>query len=88
MGALARGLHQNGKAAGLLFCDKPRENKDAENFVFFFAGQKNFVIMNLYPYNAGHLMVVPFRHIGQIEDFETDERNEHYGNRQPGSRNN
>jgi ATP adenylyltransferase len=71
------GYTRTEKLPGCIFCDKPKENKDAENFILF-RGQKNFVIMNLYPYNAGHLMVVPFRHIGLIEDFEVDERNEHY----------
>jgi len=36
------------------------------------------VIMNLYPYNPGHLMVAPYRHLGRLEDLTTDERNEHY----------
>jgi len=71
------GYTRTEKPPGCVFCDKPKENKDAENFILF-RGQKNFVIMNLYPYNAGHLMVVAFIHIGHIEDFETDERNEHY----------
>ncbi len=39
----------------------------------------NFVIMNLYPYNPGHLMIVPNRHLGQLKDLTPEERNEHYG---------
>jgi ATP adenylyltransferase len=65
------------KPAGCIFCDKPKENKDAENYILY-RGKKNFVILNAYPYNPGHLMVVPFRHIGKLEDMTPEERNEHY----------
>jgi ATP adenylyltransferase len=34
--------------------------------------------MNAYPYNPGHLLVVPYRHIGILEDMSDTERNEHY----------
>jgi len=62
---------------GCIFCDKPKENKDAENFILY-RGSKNFVIMNTFPYNPGHLMVVPYRHIGKLEDMTPEERNDHY----------
>ena len=71
------GYTRTEKPPGCIFCEKPKENRDAENYILY-RGQKNSVIMNLYPYNAGHLMVVPFRHIGSVEDMETEERNEHY----------
>jgi ATP adenylyltransferase len=62
---------------GCIFCDKPKEDRDIENFILF-RGNKNFVIMNAFPYNPGHLMVVPYRHVGKLEDLTTDERNDHY----------
>lgn len=65
------------KPEGCIFCTKPRENRDAANFILY-RGKLNFVIMNTYPYNPGHLMVVPYRHIGKLEDLSTEERNEHY----------
>jgi len=65
------------RPAGCIFCDKPKENRDAENLMLF-RGQYNFVIMNLYPYNPGHLLVVPYRHLGKLEDMSAEERNEHY----------
>ena len=37
-------------------------------------GEYNFVIMNRYPYNSGHLMVAPYRHLGDIADLTSDER--------------
>ncbi len=65
------------KPKGCIFCDKPKENKDTENLILY-RGRKNFVILNAYPYNPGHLMVVPYRHIGKLEDMDVEERNEHY----------
>jgi ATP adenylyltransferase len=62
---------------GCIFCDKPKENKDEENLILF-RGKLNFVIMNAFPYNPGHLMVVPFRHIGKLEEMTPEERREHY----------
>jgi ATP adenylyltransferase len=62
---------------GCIFCDKPKENRDAENFILY-RGTYNFVIMNIYPYNPGHLMVVPYRHLSRLEDMNSRERNEHY----------
>jgi ATP adenylyltransferase len=65
------------KPQGCIFCDKPKEKQDVENYILF-RGRLNFVIMNAYPYNPGHLMVVPYRHIGKLEDMTPEERNEHY----------
>jgi ATP adenylyltransferase len=39
-------------------------------------GPTCFVILNLYPYNSGHLMVVPRRHVGTLADLEAAELNE------------
>jgi ATP adenylyltransferase len=36
-------------------------------------GERVYAVLNLYPYNAGHLMVVPFRHVGDYTDADTDE---------------
>lgn len=44
-----------------IFCSKPREKKDEENLILYRA-KHSFVILNKYPYNNGHLMVVPYLH--------------------------
>ena len=36
-------------------------------------GEHVFVVLNLYPYNAGHLMVVPYRHVADLTDLTVDE---------------
>jgi ATP adenylyltransferase len=65
------------KPKGCIFCEKPKENRDAENYILF-RGKLNFTILNSFPYNPGHLMVVPYRHVGNLEDMSADERSEHY----------
>lgn len=53
------------KAKGCIFCSKPKSKKDAENLILS-RGKQVYSILNLYPYNNGHLMVVPYRHTGDI----------------------
>ncbi len=62
---------------GCIFCQKPAEDKDAENYIVH-REKFNFVILNLYPYNPGHLRVVPFRHLATPEDLTSEEMLEHY----------
>jgi len=60
-----------------IFCQKLRENRDAENYVLF-RGKDNFVMLNLYPYNPGHLMVAPYRHLSDLQDLTEEEMLEHF----------
>ncbi len=53
---------------GCVFCTLPREAKDAENLILH-RGKSSFVILNKYPYNNGHLMIVPNAHIGTFLDI-------------------
>ena len=64
------------KPEGCIFCEKPGENNDVQNYILH-RGNKNFVILNSYPYNPGHLLVAPFRHVGNIEDLTREELHEH-----------
>jgi len=65
------------KQEGCILCDKPREDNDELNYILY-RGQKNFIIMNSYPYNAGHLMVAPYRHVAALDELTDDERDEHF----------
>ncbi len=49
-----------------VFCRIARERDlDEQNFVVFRSGL-NFVVLNLYPYTAGHMMIVPYQHVSSL----------------------
>ncbi|MBN1983573.1 MAG: HIT domain-containing protein [Chitinivibrionales bacterium] len=47
-----------------IFCVKPQQDDDRQNLILY-RGQYNFIILNKYPYNNGHCMVVPYPHVSQ-----------------------
>jgi len=65
------------KPGGCILCDKPKEDKDVQNYILY-RGGKNFIMMNSYPYNPGHLLVAPHRHTANLEELTEEERNEHF----------
>ena len=63
------------KTKGCIFCQKTKENKDEENYVLF--REKNCLVMlNVFPYNNGHLMVAPHRHVKSVENLTEEEAKE------------
>ena len=56
------------------FCDIPKLS-DEEGLIVF-RGADAYVVMNLYPYNAGHLLICAYRHIADLTDLTNAERNE------------
>lgn len=52
---------------GCIFCDKPAEHDDRKNFIVHRA-RLNFVLLNLYPYTTGHMMIAPYAHIATLEE--------------------
>ena len=60
------------KEKGCIFCKRLKGKKDEKNLILF-RGEKSFVIMNRFPYNAGHLMVCPNRHTGKFENLTESE---------------
>jgi ATP adenylyltransferase len=59
------------KTNGCLFCELPKKDNDRENLILY-RSSHNYVIMNRYPYNNGHIMVVPFLHSPTLEGLEDD----------------
>jgi ATP adenylyltransferase len=51
-----------------VFCAKPAEDDDEANLIVH-RGERCFVILNLYPYTNGHLMVIPFDHVARLQDL-------------------
>jgi ATP adenylyltransferase len=66
-----------GKPEGCFLCDKPKESNDITNYILHRAGH-NFIILNSYPYNPGHLLVAPYRHVANLPDLTRKERSEHF----------
>jgi ATP adenylyltransferase len=56
------------------FCRIPTLD-DAEGLVVA-RGTTAYVVMNLYPYNAGHLLICAYRHVGDLTELSDEERNE------------
>jgi len=54
-----------------IFCLKAAENKDAENYILH-RGKLNFILLNLFPYTAGHLMIAPYQHVATLEESPGD----------------
>lgn len=57
---------------GCIFCDEVLV-QDAEQSLVIHRGAHSFVVLNLYPYTIGHLMIVPYRHLSRLADLNHDE---------------
>ena len=62
---------RDAESAGCVFCAAP--DLDEAQSLIVHTGQTCFVILNLYPYNGGHLMVVPRRHVATLAGLRDDE---------------
>src|ERR1700694_4685191 len=58
-----------------IFCDALTRNDDAAAMIVY-RGAKGFGILNRYPYTSGHVMIVPYAHVGELELCEAETLNE------------
>lgn len=65
----------NATKCDCIFCEKPTQADDAANYILK-RGKTCFVLLNIYPYNNGHLMVTPYRHIASLTDLTNQEQYE------------
>lgn len=65
------------KVEGCVFCAKLDDGPefDGENFIVY-RGETAFVVMNIYPYNTGHLMVLPYDHVAKLSDLTSTTQTE------------
>ena len=54
-----------GEGPECIFCDALRQNRDDETLIAH-RGKKAFVILNRFPYTSGHVMIVPYAHVGEL----------------------
>jgi len=52
-----------------IFCELPKQERDRDNLILY-RSVHSFVIMNRYPYNNGHILVVPYRHVSALEELD------------------
>jgi ATP adenylyltransferase len=57
---------------GCPFCEMPRQGADRKNLILF-RGPLTYVVMNLFPYSNGHLMIVPYRHCADLVQLSSEE---------------
>jgi ATP adenylyltransferase len=64
-----------GDSDGCIFCDHLSAGDDEKAHILY-RGNAVFVVLNAFPYNTGHLMVAPFRHVADLIDMTDGERAE------------
>jgi ATP adenylyltransferase len=70
---------------GCILCTRAQKKDDSENYILF-RGERTFIIMNIFPYNNGHLMVAPYKHVGMLEDLDPEDGREMFMNMSLGIR--
>jgi ATP adenylyltransferase len=66
-----------GGSGGCPFCDLPARGPEHDrDSLIVHRGAAAFAILNAYPYNPGHLMAVPYRHVGGYDELRPDELEE------------
>jgi len=60
-----------GQTDGCIFCDKPAADQDELNLLIY-RGRFCYVLLNLFPYTNGHLMVAPYAHVAELDQLPPD----------------
>ena len=63
------------KPSDCFICQIIKETSDSENLILL-RGEYTLLLMNRYPYNSGHLLVAPYRHIATFQELTLDEQQE------------
>jgi ATP adenylyltransferase len=61
------------KKEGCIFCELEKEKVDDQKSLLIDKGALTFTVLNLYPYNNGHLMIVPYRHTSEFTSLNNEE---------------
>lgn len=73
--ATAHTKNENATQDECVFCMQFAQKKD-ENFFILKRFQYHAVMLNLYPYNAGHLLILPFNHVANLHELSKESRSE------------
>lgn len=69
-------IKEKDNGEGCFICDQLASADNGEENLVIARGETCFLLLNRYPYNSGHTMVSPYRHVGDISDLTDDELNE------------
>lgn len=58
------------KESGCIFCELPKESDEQARIVY--RGEHCYVILNTYPYTNGHVMIVPYAHLDELQKLPAD----------------
>jgi ATP adenylyltransferase len=64
---------ENNGPSDCIFCEAPASRQDEQKLILY-RGRSVFIQMNLYPYNPGHVMIAPYRHLGELQKLSADEQ--------------
>jgi ATP adenylyltransferase len=56
-------------APGCFLCEKPREDADERNLIVL-RRERVYALLNLFPYNTGHVLIAPYAHTGDLLDLD------------------
>lgn len=60
-------------SSNCIFCETSSTQQDESNFILY-RGKSVFSLLNLYPYNPGHIMIAPYRHLDDLNKLSTEEQ--------------
>jgi ATP adenylyltransferase len=63
------------KTSGCIFCDLPKLGDDVKARIVY-RGQRCYIVLNTFPYTPGHVMVVPFAHLDELQKLPGDAAHE------------
>jgi ATP adenylyltransferase len=68
-------IENNENEGGCIFCMAAEKKDSIENLILH-RGKRTFIILNLYPYTSGHIMVSPYKHVSSLEALDPKTRAE------------
>jgi ATP adenylyltransferase len=68
-------IQGSSEGSGCVFCEKPKEGDDRKAFIVH-RGQHCYVVLNIFPYTSGHVMVIPYEHLDSLSKLPTAAANE------------
>ncbi len=61
-------------ATGCIFCDAPKQSDEAARIVY--RGTQCYIILNTFPYTNGHVMIVPYAHLDELQKLPPESAQE------------